>query len=333
MKKVLLGTKKNFYKANMHCHSNISDGKYSPEELKDMYKEKGYSILAITDHEKIINHSYLDDEDFLTITSGEYAIKQFPEQSTLSNRKMKVCHINLYAKEQNNDNSVCYSYDLDHFNKDENDRIRLRDTYGDYERRYGSDGINEIIDIANKNGFFVCYNHPRWSLENYSDYSGYEGLWAVEVYNSASTFEGIYETDINVFDDFLRDGKKICASCGDDNHFDNERFKAFVMVNTDKLTYSNVIDALLNGDFYSSTGPEIYELSVEENKVKIKCSFVKDIALSTEGRRAKRKYNTDGTLINEAEFEICPEDGYFRLDLCDQFGNHAWTQAYFIDEL
>ena len=33
----------NFYKANLHCHSVYSDGKLTVEELKERYKEKGYS--------------------------------------------------------------------------------------------------------------------------------------------------------------------------------------------------------------------------------------------------------------------------------------------------
>ena len=100
MKKILFGAKQNFYKGNMHCHSNLSDGKLTPLELKNAYKAKGYSILAITDHEFLNNNSYLDDEDFLTITSTEVAIKQFENVSTLKNFNMKVCHLNLYAKEQ-----------------------------------------------------------------------------------------------------------------------------------------------------------------------------------------------------------------------------------------
>ena len=90
MKKVLLTSNKAFYKGNMHCHSTFSDGNMTPEELKEHYKKNGYSFLAITDHEHINNNSYLDDEEFITITSCELAIKEFPEQSTLKNQKMRV---------------------------------------------------------------------------------------------------------------------------------------------------------------------------------------------------------------------------------------------------
>ena len=39
------------YKANLHSHSVISDGNLTPAEMKKAYKDRGYSILAITDHE------------------------------------------------------------------------------------------------------------------------------------------------------------------------------------------------------------------------------------------------------------------------------------------
>ena len=29
------------YKANLHCHSHLSDGEFSPEKLRDIYREKG----------------------------------------------------------------------------------------------------------------------------------------------------------------------------------------------------------------------------------------------------------------------------------------------------
>ena len=205
------------YKANLHSHSTLSDGKFSPEELKRVYKEKGYSFLAITDHEFFVNHSDLDDEDFITITGAEYAIKQFPDQSTLKNFDMKVCHLNFYAKKQDNDYCVDYNSVFDHYSQ-KNEGLVLNKPDGDTPRVYGTEGINKLIKNANDYGFFVAYNHPRWSLENYGDYCGYEGLWGVEIYNHACMVEGMYDYDINVFDDMLRDGKRVFASCGDDNH-------------------------------------------------------------------------------------------------------------------
>lgn len=330
--KQLLGSKKNFYKANMHCHSNLSDGKFSPQELKDYYKSHGYSILAITDHEHINNNSHLDDKDFLTITSCEVAIKQFPEQSTLKNFNMKVCHLNLYAKEQDNVYNFCYNQVYDHFSSEER-RPNFKKPEKDFVRDYGADGINNIIKAAKNNGFFVAYNHPRWSLENYGDYGGYEGLWGVEIYNTSVNVDGMYEYDINVVDDFLRDGKRVFVSSGDDNHnYSNDSFGTFVMVNSDKLCYSNVIDSLLSGNFYTSTGPEIYEISVDGLNVTVKCSDAKKINLSTKGRRTDSITAKNGEFINEAVFTLKEADGYFRISILDGNGYRADSQGYFLSD-
>lgn len=330
-KKILLDSSKNFYKGNMHCHSTLSDGDMTPSELKEAYKNKGYSFLAITDHEFVKSHKELDDNEFITITSAEYAIKQFPEQSTLKNFNMKVCHINLYAKEQDNENTICYNSTLDHYTKGE-----LRENLSklpEYERVYGAEGINNLIKSANDNGFFVCYNHPRWSLENYGDYKDYEGLWGVEIFNFGCNVNGLLDYDINVYDDFLRDGKRLFASCGDDNHTIAHSFGAFVCVNADELTYKSIIDGLLNGSFYSSMGPEIYELYTESNKVYVKCSEAKQITLSTRGRRTDSVLAPQGEYICQAEFELSATDEYFRLDIVDEKGRRANTQAYYLSDI
>ncbi|KMQ50024.1 Phosphoesterase PHP, N-terminal precursor [Chitinispirillum alkaliphilum] len=41
------------YKANLHTHTTQSDGKYTPDQTIDIYRERGYQILSITDHNKV----------------------------------------------------------------------------------------------------------------------------------------------------------------------------------------------------------------------------------------------------------------------------------------
>ena len=38
------------FKANLHCHSTHSDGRLSPEEIAVLYREAGYEVLCIADH-------------------------------------------------------------------------------------------------------------------------------------------------------------------------------------------------------------------------------------------------------------------------------------------
>ena len=64
--KVFISKDKKQFKANLHCHSTISDGRLTPEELKEAYKNAGYQVLAITDHCFPCPHNDLTDDEFRT---------------------------------------------------------------------------------------------------------------------------------------------------------------------------------------------------------------------------------------------------------------------------
>ena len=110
MKKYLLPHGVNWYRANMHCHTTISDGSLTPEQVKEAYKNHGYSIVAYTDHEILLDHSDLNDENFLAITSSEYSInegasffKVLSEKDGKNWRLRKTIHMNIFSKNPHNE--------------------------------------------------------------------------------------------------------------------------------------------------------------------------------------------------------------------------------------
>ena len=334
--KILLDKNKPFYKANLHCHSTYSDGKRTVEELKAAYMAQGYSVVAFTDHEHLIDNSRLTDENFLAITACEVAIKEFPTQSTLKNMYMRVCHLNFYALEAHNTLTPCYSSVYDHYVSEEVKPLISFDT--EYERVHTAEGINEMIRIANENGFIVSYNHPSWSLENATHYLGYEGVWAVEIYNTGCRKSG-YSDDEHVYDDMLRAGKKLFCTAADDNHNahpfespNSDSFGGHVWINADKLDYSTIMQALQKGDFYASTGPQIFSLTLENGVVYIQTSPCQKIDLLTRGRRTKTAIAPIGKHLMDASFVLQDNDGYFRIRVTDENGKTAYTQAYFLNE-
>ena len=50
MKKYLLPNNVSWYRANLHCHTTISDGQLTPEEVKEAYKADngGYAFKLST---------------------------------------------------------------------------------------------------------------------------------------------------------------------------------------------------------------------------------------------------------------------------------------------
>ncbi len=330
MKRVLIDKDKKFYKANLHTHSVLSDGKLTVEQIKEEYKKRGYSVVAFTDHEHLIDNSHLNDEDFLAITSCEMAIKEFAEQSTLKNHQMRVAHINFYALDPKNTLTPCYNSIYDHYVNDLNRELIRHD--GEYERVYSPEGVNEMVEIARQNGFIVSYNHPTWSLENATDYLNYDGFFAVEIYNQGA-FSGVGFDDEHILDDFWRAGKPIFCTAADDAHSyrdlpGGDAFGGWVQIAASALTYKDIMRSLQTGDFYASSGPEIRSLIVEDEVVKVEFSECVSANLITSGRRTARKFADREATVTYAEFPLKETDGWFRITVTDKNGKKAWSQVY-----
>ena len=332
MRKYLLPENGTFYKANLHCHTTLSDGKMTPEEVKNHYKANGYSVVAFTDHDVLIAHPELADDDFLPLNGYEMEVNA----PTIDlPRYRKTCHMCFIALEPDNLKQVCYHRSKYIFSNSVNylDKIQYDENEPDFEREYSHECINKMMKTGRDNGFFVTYNHPDWSLEDYNDYMGYNYMNAMEIYNSESSLIGFCDYNEKEYEDMLRGNKRIYCIAADDNHGIAACCKGFIMIKADKLEYRTITRAMVNGNFYASQGPEIYDLWFEDDKVVVECSEAVSISLRTSSRRAKMVCAENGEPVCRAEFNVVPEDGYIRITITDSEGKHANTNAYFTDEL
>ena len=326
MRKYLLPPTGNFYKANLHCHSVLSDGKYTPEHLKEIYKERGYSVLSITDHNKLIKHDDLNDETFLSITGYEADLSAYRHWYDNEPNHTPVVHVNFFSK-YNSDAMPCYDPTRWLAMPDQN---HVGDTY---ERSYYR--LNEFIERTCKEGFLCTFNHPTWSCSDLHEYDGMKGFFAVEVCNYGCYTEGYQELDEHVLDDMLRRGNKVFVTATDDNHnnfpVDHPRcdsFGGFDMIKAEKLEYSAIIEALEKGNFYASMGPEIKELYIEDEYLYVKTSPVEKIFMKCFGRGSRvASGDKKGDLITEARCNINGlTERYIRVVLYDGQGKYAWSQ-------
>lgn len=105
MKKYLLPNT-NSYKANLHCHTTISDGSWTPEKVKEEYSKRGYSIVAYTDHNMMIDHHQeLSDDTFLALRGFEVQISEPPNETPVQ----RSCHICAIALEPDNLVQPCWN--------------------------------------------------------------------------------------------------------------------------------------------------------------------------------------------------------------------------------
>lgn len=219
---------------------------------------------------------------------------------------------------------------------------KLSEGYTDYDeknadfvREYTPENINAMMQLGRNNGFFVTYNHPTWSLEDYSSYTAYHGMHAMEMVNYACFSAGYEEYNSRVYDDMLRAGERIYCIAADDNHNlrENPRedsFGGFTVIKADELDYKKIGEALLNGYFYASEAPEIRELWVEDGKVHIRTSEAVKISFITPMIHAEAAYPTNGQkTLTQASFALDRHYAYFRIVVTDASGKRACTNAYF----
>jgi hypothetical protein len=343
MKKDLLPSGVNWYRANFHCHTKHSDGALTPAQVKEAYKNHGYSIVAYTDHDVLLDHSDLNDEGFLALTSSEYAVNQaqpgFPEifDTGISPWVRKKCmHLNIFAKDPHN--TFMPATDI-------NQNWILRDRYPDtkcdgFIREYTTENINEMIRRCNEAGFLVQLNHPYWSLNEREDYINLKGLWGLEILNYATELETGSEYCPYIYDDMLRNGMyNLVCTMGDDNHNHagfRESFGGSTMIGAKELKYDQIIEAMEKGNIYCTSGrdnpPQFTALYVEDNMIKIDCTPVTNININGYGRADRHITAPEGETITHAEFPLRESDVYFRVSLRDEYGNNAHTHTYFVKD-
>lgn len=333
----LIHPKKKQYKANLHSHSIRSDGKKTPWALKRMYKKAGYSILAITDHETPGNHSYLNDKKFMTITGYEAYIRN--NVTNISDPYNKEIHMNLFAKDPANTAIVCYNPAYCKYLSDEQ-KDALKKVGEQGPRVYSVEYINHFIKTAKENGYLVTYNHPWWSMEDEADILQYEGYFSLEICNYTSNLLSGLEYSGALYDKMLRKGKRVYCHSADDNHnkypegdvlFDS--FGGFTMIMPEEFTYDAIIEAMENGEMYSSMGPTFREVSMEGNCIHIECSDVARIMVFTGSKYPKKLCAEPGSTVNCADFEIDDRAKYVRVSIVDEKGRYADTRGFFRDEL
>ncbi len=339
MKKYLLPEDGQFYKANLHCHTTVSDGWLSPEVMKEEYKKRGYSIIAYTDHNILVPHPELTGDDFLALHGVEFDITEESKNGEPS-YATKTCHICLIAIDPDYTVQPCFRHTWVYDRLEDKSVVQRDESIPLYVYEYNADYINDMIKTSREKNYFVTYNHPTWSQEGYEIYSKYEGMNAMEICNYGCITEGYHDYNPEVYDELLRQGKKLYCIATDDNHngFPMESpycdsFGGFTMIKADKLEYKTITDALVKGNFYASQGPEIHSLYVEDNKLHIKSSDAARIVFTTGLRHSFCAYPMEGDTINEAEFELRPDDIYVRVTVFDKSGKPADTNAYFIADI
>lgn len=323
------------YKANLHSHTTDSDGYFTPEELKELYRGHGYSILAYTDHLYMRDRTALNDENFVALNGYENNIFDHMGKGIES----KCYHLNFYSPKPDQVGMVgiteyFYKYYMRDKTREEIEKSPVLNGFLPSDHSVAV--ANEAIRQAKEQGYLVIYNHPQYNLHTDSDYIGLRGLTGVEVMNYNNYVNGCIENDV-AYERMLRAGQRAFPIAGDDNHnlckknraFDS--FGGFNVMYPKKLDYESVFECLKTGNFYASEGALIRGVSVCGDKVTVGAENAAYINLSTNGRAYCMELAKEKALTS-ATFSLPEDIRYFRITIADERGKKAYTRAYFTDE-
>ena len=187
--------------------------------------------------------------------------------------------------------------------------------------------FSEVVENSYLHGGFAVLNHPRRGThEVYAPaISSLEQLKFMEIFNGKSEKDGHYD-DQTTWDTVLTHGKLIYGIAADDFHETKHLGKGWIMVRSDTLQKDSIINSILRGDFYCSTGVIIKDIFVTDTSIFINAENASQIKFIGDNRTTLSIVDSNIALYN-----ISGNEGYIRVEV--NYGSaKAWTQPLFWDK-
>ncbi len=280
-----------WYKGALHVHTTCSDGRLSPAESIAFHRQHGYHFLAVTDHDIITDLSGLSDDGFLNIPAVEV--------SHGHNEIGQTYHVVIVGIRQ---------------------MVRVPPQAP----------IQEAIDRWAEAGSLLILAHPYWSGMVFTEILPLKWLAGLEIFNtSAQTDLGKGLATVH-WDDILVRGKRWWGFAVDDTHgINDDAAGGWVWVKSERLEEGAILQAMKEGAFYSSSGPEIYDFRVENGVAWVRCSPVAAINFIGHSQWGFQRRAVPGGTITEAEYRLKGHEFYLRVECVDAQGHAAWTNPVF----
>lgn len=286
----------------LHAHTTRSDGELAPRHLARHYARAGYDVLAITDHWKITDEQSVDE--VLVIPSVELNC------ILPGARDGHVLGFGVAATEE--------------------ELHALAQEHAD---------LATTADWIEAHGGVAFLAHPYWSGVTPGTLELPENVVGIEVYNAGCELEVGRGLSAVHWDELLEGGRLCPAIATDDSHhpgFDSDL--AWTWVRAAERSRDAVLGALTTGAFYSSTGPRIEDVRVDDGSVEVRCSPCRSVTLIS-GRATGAAVNVGRLGYRHAGRELaCDERGlvvharldvpsaarHARIEVTDAEGRKAW---------
>ncbi len=186
----------------------------------------------------------------------------------------------------------------------------------------------EALNFIRLQGGFLLWAHPH-SVGNTANEGLRHKFHGIEVYNHINQVAFGKGSGVYHWDAALVKQPDLLGFATDDAHFYPDipgEKGGWIMVNAPELSGEAMLNAIRNGNFYSSTGPEFKSIIIEKgNRIVIETSPVVFTRLTGQPGKFKYKGSSDLKPITKTSFRL-PDDWTFaRLEIEDEKGKIAWS--------
>lgn len=300
-----------WFKGNTHTHTTLSDGDSPPETVVKWYKDHSYRFVVITDHNKTgdgggMQAKFGEAGKFLVVAGNEISCssEKKPVHFTAihpSGDLVPVKDSTVVATLQKNVDAIRAAGAVPVIN------------HPNFQWAFGA---REMGKVKNWSLFEIQNSHPMVNNLGGRGKPGTEEMWDTLLTKGMRVF-GVASDDTHALKDFL----PRLANPG----------RGWVCVRCDSLTPEALCAALEKGDFYSSTGVELEDVTSDAASLAVAVKPAGQSAYTIEfiGRGGKvlaRKYEP------KSEYRFTGKEGYVRARITDSNGFRAWTQPVFVGE-
>lgn len=252
----------NFYRGNLHCHSNRSDGSLPPEDVIEAYRRLGHHFICLSDHFEaeygwqLTDTSSWRDESFTTLIGAELSSPGYvlsdPGPLRLGKYWLGAAGLPM-----------------------------------DFPPVGDGETGPQLARRAREAGAFVSLLHPGFNATTFSDVEDLDAIDAVEVYNDGVHRAHDRGDGWHLAVEMLNQGRNLYCIASDDAHFTYGGLDAvggaWVMVRSPSLDPASLLNGLKSGAFYASNGPEIHDIIVDGREVEVHCSPAEVVSMTGPG--------------------------------------------------
>lgn len=292
-----------FWRGNLHCHSTLSDGKLPAAEVCRRYQEAGYDFISLTEH-------FMANYDFPIADTRPFRSAGF---TTLIGSELHAGETEM--------GGVWH--------------ILAVGLPLDFAPPTAQESGPQLAARARATGAFVAAAHPQWYTLTQEDILSLGEIDAIEVYNGVADDGNDRADSWQLTEVLLGRGRRYLVYAADDFHYietHHDFGRGWVWVKAEELTPEALLASLKAGYFYSSTGPQLYDVQLEAGRrVTVRCSPAERVLVNGRGPATAM---AAGRGLTEVTLDISKlTSPYLRVTVRDSLGGRAWTNPLWLDEL